>query len=371
MIPRLELPNFQVANPWAILSFVGLGIIMGLAAALFIKSLYAAEDFFEDRVPANYYVRHASAMFLVGVMFYAMLLAFGHYYVEGVGYATVQDILTGKLSVVPLLLLLFVLKMCATSLTLGSGASGGVFSPSFFMGAALGGAYGVVLGWMFPALKIDPAAFAVAGMAGLVGGATGAAMAAIVMIFEMTLDYNVIIPITITVALSYGIRKVLCPDSIYTLKLTRRGHHIPSALHANLSHVRRVKDIMQTGVTALPASCTLDEFARIVLEHPKQSHFLVHDGERIVGVAGREAALGALDRARSAKTIGQAANTRFVVVSANVTLADLLGKMFTEHASVGLVAGNAKVPSAKDICGIVTEYETADAMIRSVDLFCD
>ena len=142
--------------------------------------------------------------------------------------------------------------------------------------------------------------FAVAGMAGVVGGATGAAMAAIVMIFEMTLDYNVIIPITITVALSYGIRKALCPESIYTLKLTRRGHHIPSALHANLSHVKHVKDIMQTGITALPASSTLDAFAKTVLEHPKQSHFLVHDGDRVVGVVGREAAVGALDQPHSA-----------------------------------------------------------------------
>ena len=213
--------------------------------------------------------------------------------------------------------------------------------------------------------------FAVAGMAGVVGGATGAAMAAIVMIFEMTLDYSVIIPITITVALSYGIRKVLCPESIYTLKLTRRGHHIPSALHANLSHVKHVKDIMQTGIMALPASSTLEAFAKTVLEHPKQSHFLVHDGDRIVGVVGREAAVGALDQSHSAKTLGQMANTQFVVVSADTMLADLLGEMYAKGVSIALVAADAKAPSITDIQGVVTEHETADAMIRSVDLFCD
>ena len=168
------------------------------------------------------------------------------------------------------------------------------------MGATLGAAYGIALNWCFPGMSKSVSGFAVAGMAGVVGGATGAAMAAIVMIFEMTLDYNVIIPITITVALSYGIRKAWCPESIYTLKLARRGHHIPSALHANLSHVKRVKDIMRSAITPLPASSTLDAFAKTVLEHPKQSHFLVHDGDRIVGVVGREAAVGVLDQPHAA-----------------------------------------------------------------------
>ena len=101
---------------------------MGAAATLFIKSLYAFEDFFDHRIRANYYVRHVAAMLLVGVAFYLMLRLFGHYYIEGVGYATVQDVLAGSLSVPLLLLLLFALKLIATSLTLGSGASGGVFS---------------------------------------------------------------------------------------------------------------------------------------------------------------------------------------------------------------------------------------------------
>ena len=107
------------------------------------------------------------------------------------------------------LLALFALKLLVTSLTLGSGASGGVFSPALYMGATLGGVYGLVLHRSSQDLPIHPAAFAVAGMAGVVGGSTGAALAAIVMIFEMTLDYTVIIPMTITVALSYGVRKML------------------------------------------------------------------------------------------------------------------------------------------------------------------
>ena len=371
VIPALETPYFHVDNFWMLLSCVVLGILLGLVSAAYIKSIYAFEDFFEQRVKGNYYTRHMTGMLLVGIIMYLLMVKWNHYYIEGVGYSTIQDVLTGTLSTFHVLLLLFVLKLLVTSLTLGSGASGGIFSPSLFMGATLGAAYGIALGWCFPGMDKGVSGFAVAGMAGLVGGATGAAMAAIVMIFEMTLDYNVIIPVTITVAVSYGIRKVLCPESIYTLKLTRRGHHIPSALHANLSYVKHVKDIMQSTITALPASSTLDALAKTVLEHPKQSHFLVHDGDRIVGLVGREAALGALDQPHSAKTLGQIANTRFIVVSGDTMLADLLGAMYTKGVSISLVAAKAKAPAITDIQGIVTEYETADAMIRSVDLFCD
>jgi CIC family chloride channel protein len=123
--------------------------------------------------------------------------------------------------------------LLATCLTLGSGASGGVFSPSLFLGATAGALFGIVLQRWFPALDISPAAFAVVGMAGVVGGSTSAAMAAIVMIFEMTLNYNVIIPLTLAVAASYAVRRSIIRDSIYTRKLTLRGESVPEALRAD------------------------------------------------------------------------------------------------------------------------------------------
>lgn len=371
IIPGLGTPQFQVDNFWLLLAYVGLGILLGAVSAAYIKSIYAVEDFFEHRVRGNYYTRHMAAMFLVGLIMYLLMVTQGHYYIEGVGYSTVQDVLTGTLSTFYVLLLLFVLKLLATTLTLGSGASGGIFSPSLFMGATLGAAYGLALSWCFPGFVTGVSGFAVAGMAGVVAGATGAAMAAIVMIFEMTLDYNVIIPLTVTVAVSYGIRQVLCRESIYTLKLTRRGHHIPSALHSNPTQVRHVKDIMQPALTALPASSTLGDFAKTVLKHPQQTHFLVHDQERIVGLIDRETAVEALAEPHSEKTLGQVADTRFIVVLDNTTLADLLGQMYAKGVSISLVAAKTKAPSIADVEGVVTEHETAAAMIRSVDLFCD
>ncbi len=185
--PAFPIPPVHMAmvtNTALLPAYLALGALMALVSVLFIRTLYAAEDLFEKRIPGRGYLRHAVGMLGVGVIAVALMRTTGHYHVEGVGYATIMDILTGSNTGVVLLLVLFVLKLCATSLTLGSGASGGVFSPSLFMGTTLGAAFGIALGRLFPGLSIDLAAFALAGMAGVVAGATGASLTAIVMIFR-------------------------------------------------------------------------------------------------------------------------------------------------------------------------------------------
>jgi len=244
-IPGLETPFFVVAKPMVLAAYIGLGAIAGLVSALFIWSIYASEQFFEKRIKYGYYVQHTTGMLMVGALIYAMSSRFGHYFVQGVGYATIQDLLSEVQYPLYFLLLLFAAKLLATSLTLGSGASGGVFSPSLFLGATCGAAWGTALNHFFPGLHVSPAAFAIAGMGGVVGGATAAAMAAIVMIFEMTLDYTVILPLTLTVAISYGVRRSLIKDSIYTRKLTLRGESVPETLRADVQLSRRAADIMK------------------------------------------------------------------------------------------------------------------------------
>jgi len=150
---------------------------------LFIRAIYKTEDLF-DKIPGGYYVRHVIGMALVGVIIYLLMHFAGHYYVQGVGYATVQDVLSNRLTVPALLVLILVLKLAATSLTLGSGGSGGIFSPSLVMGATLGGAFAWAANQIVPGLGIDPVSASVIGMAGLIGGATGAVVTAIVMIFD-------------------------------------------------------------------------------------------------------------------------------------------------------------------------------------------
>ncbi len=191
---------------------------------------YGTEDLLERHFGENLYLRHGLGMFAVGILIYLTMVLSGRYYIEGGGYYPVQEILSGSLSALSVLLVLFLLKFISTSVALGSGASGGVFFPALFLGAAFGGVYGYLLAGIFPDLHLNPQTFVISGMAGVFGSTTGAVFAAIVMIFEMTLNFNALVPSTIVVLLSYGVRRLIVRDSIYTLALTRGGRPVPEAL---------------------------------------------------------------------------------------------------------------------------------------------
>lgn len=371
IIPSFQTPYFHLTSPMVLPSYIILGVLIGVVSAVFIRSIYLFEDFFEERVKGSYYVRHALGMAVTGLVMYGMMTYFGHYYIQGVGYATVQDVLTSSLTQELLLLALFLLKLFATSMTLGSGASGGIFSPALFMGATFGGAYGLVIDQLFPAMGIHPPAFAVAGMAGMVGGATGAALAAIVMIFEMTLDYNVIIPMTVTVALSYGVRRVLSRQSIYTLKLERRGHYMPEALRADFHQLQRARDVMDSHFAVMTSKHNLDDLARIAAEQPDISWFLVADGEKVRGFVTKEAALTPLCQLREAVTLGDIADERYVTVADETTLFDVMDSMRLAEVAVAMITDHPKSMAAGNVRGLITKHQIGDTMAQAVELYSD
>jgi CIC family chloride channel protein len=372
VIPSFEAPYFHIDNPLLLFSYAGLGVLLGAASTMFIKSIYGFEDFFDKHVKGGYYVRHMAGMFVMGVLLYVLMSTLGHYYIQGVGYATVQDVLTGNLSQLYLLLLLFILKLFATSLALGSGASGGIFSPSLYLGATMGGAYGVVLRYVFPGLPIDPAAFAVAGMAGVVGGATGAPIAAIVMIFEMTLDYNVIIPMTITVAIAYGVRTMLSKESIYTMKIVRHGHIIPQALQANFQQLRRARDVMDTHFITVPASGAPREIIRMASEKKAVSAFLVENpsGE-IIGVVLKNALIETLGESSETTTLEQITSKEYVTVLEEMTLFDIVDRMRSLNVSIALVTDRPGIALARNVKGLITKQEVGHAIVEAVELFSE
>ncbi|MEJ2068090.1 MAG: chloride channel protein, partial [Deltaproteobacteria bacterium] len=371
IIPSFQTSYFHLTNPMALPAYVFLGVLRGLVSTVFIRSIYLFEDFFEERVKGGYYVRHALGMFVVGLIMYGMMVHFGHYYIEGVGYATVQDVLVSTLTQPLLLLSLFLLKLFATSMTLGSGASGGIFSPALFMGATFGGAYGLMMHQLFPAIGVHPSAFAVAGMAGLVGGATGAALAAIVMIFEMTLDYNVIIPMTVTVVLSYGVRRFLSRESIYTLKLVRRGHSMPEALRVDLHQFQRAGDVMDTEFATLASGDSLDDLARIAAEQPDISWFLVTDGDRVKGLLTREGALSPLCQPRKDLTLGEIADSRYVVAGEKETVFEVMDSMLRVKVPVALIIDKGASTSPGNVKGLITKHQIGSTMTQAVELYSD
>jgi CIC family chloride channel protein len=361
-IPALEQPFFAVAKPLVLLAYTGLGAIAGLVSALFIRSIYGCERMFERRIRGGYYLQHMTGMLVVGVLMYELMSHFGHYYVQGVGYATIQDVLTGVPYPLRLLLLLFVAKLLATSITLGSGASGGVFSPALFLGATAGAAYGLALNRMFPSLHVSPPAFAVACMGSVVGGSTGAAMAAIVMIFEMTLDYTVIIPMTLTVAISYAVRRSFIKDSIYTRKLTLRGEPVPETLRADVQFSRRAGDIMNREVETVSMTAGMPPSPGE--KGPSPAYLVIDSSGHVTGVV-------------TDAVVTQEApspQTHYITVLTEALLSDVIIKMRDSNAPVALVTSLAVSKDrpqlmAADVQGVITLKSIVDTLADDLELF--
>lgn len=258
----------------------------------------------------------------------------GHYQVDGVGYATIQDVLLGGLATAPFLALLFASKLTATSLSLGSGSSGGIFSPSLYMGATLGGAFGAIAHYYFPMSDLSVPAFAMVGMAAMVGGATGAAMTAVTMIFEMTLDYGIVMPMIIAVAISIGCRRVLSRENIYTIKLVARRHFIPKALHANMFLVRRAEDVMDKEVIVLRVNTALRR---------------------------------GLEGAYTGVSLGDVASRDFTIARSQDVMFAVIGRMWRRKSTMAVVVqGEGRIPRTKDIIGVISKEHVADSVAESI-----
>ncbi len=202
--------------------YVPLGVLIGISAAVLIGGIHWFSRFFERNI-SNLYLRHSIGVGFVGVMLYLLMANFGHYYIDALGFATVQEILDHVLDSPWLILLIFSCKMLALYLTLGSGAVGGVFAPSLFLGAALGAVFGIAVQHYLPTMQINILYFVVAGMGGLLSSVTGAMLTAIVFILEMSKSYYMILPIFITTIIGTLVRIIFYPKGIYTLKLYQHG----------------------------------------------------------------------------------------------------------------------------------------------------
>lgn len=214
------------------------------------------------------------------------------------------------------------------------------------------------------ATDIDPAAFALAGMAGVVAGATGAALTAIVMIFEMTLDYGLVLPMTVTVAVAYGLRRSILADSIYSMKLSRRGHYIPSALQANPHLVHHVADLHLLPALRVPADATPDRLPG----DGTNAHVVVLDGARVVAALSPQWVLGHAEALRCAPSLGAVEGEAFVTVQSDSTLFNLLSRMQVCRAPLAVVL--APGPT-HEVLGVVTMGHLAEILAEGMEMFGD
>ncbi|MGH7010308.1 MAG: chloride channel protein, partial [Caulobacteraceae bacterium] len=239
-----------------------------------------------------------------------------------------------------------------------------------FMGATLGGAFADVLDHFhsLPALSVP--AFAMVGMGAMVGGGTGAVMTAIVMIFEMTRSYDIIMPMIVAVAMSVGMRRLLCRETIYTMKLARRGQGVPKVLHANMFLVRRAREVMDPDVLVLPADSSLDSFLQKHSAEQRLRHVVVTDKGRIFGVIRINMGLRrGLASAETGVKLRDVASRNFTLVDGDDVAFDVIERMWRKGAIMAVVVQGRGIPRPNDVIGVITKEHVADSVADSVNLY--
>lgn len=277
--PVFQVPAYHLASIWEIPLYAILGIACGIVAALFIRVLYWSEDRFEHAAFPPYW-KPAAGGLLLGVL--AIFLP----QVLSDGYPTITRALRGEGTVLLLFLLAFA-KIAATSITLGSGNSGGIFAPSLFMGACLGGALGGVFHGAWPGIAPNTGAYATVGMAAVVAGTTRASLTSMLIIFEMTNDYRVILPLMVATALAVLVSGRISCESIYTLKLARRGIRLMAGREANLMAEAKIESVMRSAPITIARGTGLDATRRILEESSEPAFPVVDEAGRLTGVLSR------------------------------------------------------------------------------------
>lgn len=230
------VPKYTLTSIWEIGPYILLGIISGLVAILFIKVLYFFEDRFDD-----FRLHPLLKPMLGGLVVGAVGLTFPQIF--GVSYETIDASLQNQVGIWLALVLIFV-KIFSTSMTLGSGGSGGVFAPSLFLGAMTGNFIGSIFHGLFPQSISTPGAYSLVGMGATVAAATHAPITAIIIIFELTGDYKIILPLMLSCIIASLITIGLHKESIYTMKLRRRGLLFQEGKDVNILRALPVRDFI-------------------------------------------------------------------------------------------------------------------------------
>jgi CIC family chloride channel protein len=268
LVPKYELVHWLELIPYALL-----GLIAGLVAILFIKTLYFCEDKFDAIKIPDFYKTTVGALMVGGIgIFFPQIF--------GVGYAAITRALYGQMAVWLLFGLIF-LKILASSLTLGSGSSGGIFAPSLFMGAMTGGFFGSIVHKLFPTITAGPGAYALVAMSAVVASTTHAPITAILIIFEMTGDYKIILPLMIATIISLVTAKFQ-EDSIYTLKLKKRGINIHQGKEINVLKSMKVKDVMRRSIEILSPDTSMTDVIEKFMTSEHNEFYIKDDSGRIV-----------------------------------------------------------------------------------------
>jgi CBS domain-containing protein len=293
--------------------YLPLGAICGLAAVGFSKLLYWVEDQFE-KLPVDELWWPAIGALGLGIIGYFVPR------VLGVGYDTIGDILNAQLAL-KLLLVVMVAKAAALVISLGSGTSGGLLAPMFMSSAAMGGVFALAINRLFPSANLAAGAFALVAMGAVFGAASRATFSFIIFAFEITRDYNSVLPLMLVSVIADGVAMLFMPkSSIMTEKLARRGLRIHQDYETDIMQQVSVSETMDTNVPMIPETMRVGELAERIAKHDPavsqhQALFIVNEAGKLAGLITRGDILRALDQDPTGAIKVLEAGTRNLIVT--------------------------------------------------------
>jgi len=349
--PLFKVPQYQLVNPWELVVYGLLGLVGGLVSVAFTQLLLRLREWFQKQPRKTLWFQPVAGGLLVGAMGWFVPQ------VMGVGYRYVGDALNDHLAV-KLMVLLLVLKLVATAVSYASGSAGGIFGPSLFLGAMLGGTVGGLAHHYFPGYVATPGAYALVGMGAAFAGIVRAPMTSVVMIFEITRDYAVIVPLMISNLVSYFISSRLQRKPIYEQLAEQDGIHLPLAESRQQERQRQVGQVMRAATDILDAG----ESVHVALEKASSGGhrtWLVRDPCGVIGILTREQLQKAREDGLSAKKVRDLVKEQeFPHVHADQSFDLALARMGSTHTDLLPVVSRANV---HELLGVVRFHDVLES----------
>ncbi|OLE10187.1 MAG: hypothetical protein AUG89_12820 [Acidobacteria bacterium 13_1_20CM_4_56_7] len=295
--PMFSVSAVDFGIPHALPFYLVLGPVCGIAAVLLSKALYWVEDTFEKLPLDELWWPAIGALFLGIIGFFVPR-------VLGVGYDTIGDILNGNLAW-KLLLIVMLAKFAALVISLGSGTSGGLLAPTFMWSAAMGGLFAMIGNHVFPSAHLSPGAFALVAMGAVFGAASRATFSFIIFAFEITRDYNSVLPLMLVAVIADGVAMLFMPrSSIMTEKLARRGLHVHQDYEADVLAQSTVSETMEKNAPVILAGTKVGQVAERIARHDPE--VARHEAMLIVDSEGKfqVGRLPVVDHADDRKIVG-------------------------------------------------------------------
>jgi len=354
--PTFNTPPFQLYSIMDMPYYLVFGLFTALIALLFIKVLYKSEDIFNS-ISMPVYLKPALGGLMIGLtgLFFPQVF--------GVGYDVIESTINGEI-VLGIVLALVFLKIFATSITLGSGGSGGIFAPSLFIGALLGEAFGRTATLILPSTVIPPGAFALVGMAAVFAGTSHAPISAILLLFEMTGNYQILPPLMVTCVITVVLVRWISKPSIYTLKLLRRGIDIEKYTEVDLMDSITVSEAMIKDVIAVNESETVRDVGLKIKKTNHRGFPVISKDGRLVGMVTRQDINKALQSEDADSAVQKVMTKDIVVCFPNESLKTALNRM--ARRNIGRIPVVEKEKCEK-IIGILTRKSIINAYNYSLD----